>query len=121
MIRFVHRQTFFVTISIYIYISVTAPARGGGGGRGGEGGGGGGRGGRGGEGGEGGGGGGGRGGKGGRKHQDFGTPLPQTAQIHWRRRNFTAGPWGSFMGSHRGTPPPPTMALLRGGGQWGGD
>ena len=33
---------------------------------------------------------------------DFGVPLPQTAQIHWRRRNFTAGPWGSFMGSHRG-------------------
>ena len=31
-------------------------------------------------------------------------PLPQTAQIH---RNFTAEPWGSFMGSHRGTPPPP--------------
>ena len=34
-----------------------------------------------------------------------------------RRRNFTARPWGSFMGSHRGTPPPrpPTMALLWGG------
>ena len=56
--------------------------------------------------------------------EDFGAPLPQTAQIHWRRRNFTAGRWGSFMGSHRGTPPPPpppTMAFLRGGGQWGGD
>ena len=35
-------------------------------------------------------------------------------------QNFTAGPWGSFMGSHRGTPPP-TMATLRGGGQCGGD
>ena len=40
-------------------------------------------------------------------HHDFGAPLPRTAQIHWRRRNFTAGPWGSFLGSHRGTPPPP--------------
>ena len=30
----------------------------------------------------------------------------------------TAGPWGSFMGSHRGIPPPPpcTMVVLRGGG-----
>ena len=77
---------------------MTAPARGGGGG---------GEGGRGGGGGRAGGGGGGRGGGRG-KAPDFGAPLPQTAQIHWRRRNFTAGPWGSFMGSHRGTP-----ALLR--------
>ena len=61
------------------------------------------KGGRGGEGGE--GGEGGRGEEGGRG-QDFGVPFAQTAQIHWRRRNFTAGPWGSFMGSHRGTPPP---------------
>ena len=89
---------------------MTAPARGGEGGRGGGGGG------RG-------GGGGARGRRGGVGEGDFGAPLPQTAQIHWRRRNFTAGPWGSFVGSHRGTPPPPpTMALLRGGGQvWGGD
>ena len=44
----------------------------------------------------------GEGGKGGRRGReagrggraDFGVPLPQTAQIHWRRRNFTAGPWG---------------------------
>ena len=56
---------------------------------------------------------GGRGGRGrgegarGAGRRDFGTPLPQTAQIHWRRRNFTAGPWGSFMGSHREGPPPP--------------
>ena len=50
---------------------------------------------------------GGEGGGGRGKAPDFGAPLPQTAQIHWRRRNFTAGPWGSFMGSHRGTPPPP--------------
>ena len=80
---------------------MTAPARGGRG----EGGGGGWQGGEGGEG-EG-------GGEGGR--------VPQIAQIHWRRRNFTAGPWGSFMGSHReGPPPAPTMVSL-GVGQWGGD
>ena len=49
--------------------------------------------------------------------QDVGAPLPQTAQIHWRRRNFTAGPWGSFMGSHRGShPPPPHDGGLEG---WG--
>ena len=84
---------------------VRAVQREGEGGEGGEGGGEGGGGGRGG--GRGGGGGGGGGGRGGgaRTHQDFGAPLPQTAQIHWRRRNFTAGPWRSFMGSHRGTPP----------------
>ena len=73
---------------------MTAPARGGkgGGGRGLAGGGGGGGEGE----------GGGRGGS-----TNFGAPVPQTAQIHWRRRNFTAGPWGSFMDSHReGTPPP---------------
>ena len=40
--------------------------------------------------------------------QDSGAPLPQTAQIHWRRRNFTAGSWGSFMGSQ------PTMVVWRG-------
>ena len=70
----------------------------------------------------GGGGGGGRGERGGRGGRglgrDFGAPLPQTAQIHWRRRNFTAGPWGSFMGSHRGRGNPNTgpglcLALFR--------
>ena len=66
---------------------MTAPATGGR--RGGEGG----RGGR------------GEGGEGEEGGEDFGAPLPQTAQIQWGWRNFTAGPWGSFMGSHRGTPP----------------
>ena len=33
-----------------------------------------------------------------------GFPLPQTAQIHGRRRNCTRA-LGSFMGSHRGTLP----------------
>ena len=47
--------------------------------------------------------------------QDVGAPLPQTAQIHWRRRNFTAGPWGSFMGSHRGSHPPPPPRWWFGG------
>ena len=79
-------------------------------------GGGGGRGGRGGEGGR-----GGRGEAGGaRTHQDFGAPIQQTAQIHWRRRNFTAGPWGSLRGSHRGTPtPPPHDGGLEGWGSVG--
>ena len=63
---------------------------------------------------------GGRAGAGGGGGRGGGGGGGETAQIHWRRRNFTAGPWGSFMGSHRGTPPPPTMALLW-GGQWGGD
>ena len=58
--------------------------------------------------------------EGGEGGEGFGAPLPQTAQIHWRRRNFTAGPWGSFMGSHRG-PPPPTMVTLIGFGRGRGE
>ena len=41
----------------------------------------------------------------------------RTAQIHWRRRDFTAGPWGSFMGSHRRTPP--KRGRLQGIKTWG--
>ena len=26
----------------------------------------------------------------------------QGAQIHWKKRNFTVGPWGSSKGSHTG-------------------
>ena len=43
---------------------------------------------------------------GGREGQGRFWRFLETAQIHWRRRNFAAGPWGSFMGSHKGTPPP---------------
>ena len=91
-------------ICMYIYIYIDRVCGRGEGGEGGEGEGGvGGRGG-GGEGGRGEGGGGGEEGRRGGEGGVFGAPLPQTAQIHWRRRNFTAGPWGSFMGSHRGDP-----------------
>ena len=61
--------------------------------------------GEGGEGGEGGRGGKGRGGRGGGCFW-CSSPTDSPKSIG-RRRNFTAGPWGSFMGSHRGDPPPP--------------
>ena len=53
--------------------------------------------------GRGGGGGGGEGGRGGGEW-GFGAPLPQTAQIHWRRRNFAAGP-GARLWVHTEGPP----------------
>ena len=70
--------------------------------------------------------GGGRGGGrgvGGEGTRDFGAPLPHTdspnpleaAKLH--RRDL-----GAHLQVHTdGPPPPPTMAFLRGGGQWGGD
>ena len=68
------------------------------------------------------GGGGGKGGEGVGTGRDFGAPRHKQPKSTGGRRNFTAGTWGSFMGSHReGPPPPPTMVTLRGGGQWGGD
>ena len=60
----------------------------------------------------GGGGGRGRGGEGGR-HQD--APLPEKAKLHRRTLGLIYG----F--TQRDPPPPPTMVILRGEGQWGGD
>ena len=37
--------------------------------------------------------------------------LPTDSPDHWRRRDFTAGRWGSFTGSHRRTPPPAKQPL----------
>ena len=92
---------------------MTAPARGegGGGGGGGEEGGGGG-----GEGGEGGGGGGG-------EENTRILVLPSHRQPKSIGGGETSPPdLGAHLWVHtEGTPPPPTMALLRGGGQWGGD
>ena len=84
----------------------------GGRGEGGEGGRGRGRGGRGvGGGGGGGAGGGGGGGGGGEGERVFWCSPPTDS--------FTAGPWGSFMGSHGGTPPPPHDGNFAGWGSVG--
>ena len=111
-----HRQTFFVTISlyIYIYISVTAPARAGGGGGGGRGGGrgGGGEGGEGAEGGK-----GGRGGEGGRGEENTRIlVLPS----HRQPKSIGGGETsprtlGLIYGFTQREPPPPHNGPLRGG------